>query len=262
MRSAVYALAGLALAAGAASHAAWAQQKVLRYNFDVAETSADPHRVSDIYSNTVISAIFDSPLDYDYLARPLKLKPATLVAMPEVSADGKTFTMRVKPGIYFNVDPAFYGQKRELTAHDFVYSIKRLMDPRNASPLLSEIEGYLVDSEKVIAAARKANRFDYDAAYEGVKALDRYTWQIRMEKPNYTWIYNLADCRVTCAVAREVVEKYGEDVGSHPVGTGPYRMAFWKRSSKMVFERNPNFREEYFDGQPEPDDARGQEILR
>src|SRR6185436_19576924 len=69
MRSAVFALAGFALAAGAVTPLAWAQQKVLRYNFDVAETSADPHRVSDIYSNTVISAIFDSPLDYDYLAR-------------------------------------------------------------------------------------------------------------------------------------------------------------------------------------------------
>ena len=259
MRIAVSALAGLALAAAAPCGA---QQKVLRYNFDVAETSADPHRVSDIYSSAVISAIFDSPLDYDYLARPLKLKPATLEALPEVSADGKTYTMRVKPGIYFNDDAAFNGKKRELTAHDYVYSIKRVMDPKNASPLLSEVEGFLVDSERFIAAARKANRFDYDAPYEGVKALDRYTFQIRMEKPNYTWIYNLADCRVTCAVAREVVEKYGDDVGAHPVGTGPYRMAFWKRSSKMVFEKNPSFREEYFDAEPAPDDERGQEILR
>jgi ABC-type transport system substrate-binding protein len=120
----------------------------------------------------------------------------------------------------------------------------------------------LLDSERVIAAARKANRFDYDAPYEGVKALDRYTWRVRMEKPNYTWIYNLADCRVSCAVAREVVEKYGNDVGAHPVGTGPYRIAFWKRSSKLVFEKNPNYREEYFDAEPAPDDARGQEILR
>jgi ABC-type transport system substrate-binding protein len=257
MRTPAILAAALVLGTTAPAHAA----KVLRYNFDVAETSADPHRVSDIYSNTVISAIFDSPLDYDYLARPLKLKPSTLVAMPEVSPDGKTYTMRVKPGIYFDDDPAFGGRKRELTAHDYVYSIKRVMDPKNASPLLSEVEGFLLDSEKVIAAARKANRFDYDAPYEGVKALDRYTWQIRMEKPNYTWIYNFADCRVTCAVAREVVEKYGDDVGAHPVGTGPYRMKFWKRSSKMVFEKNPNFREEYFDGEPEAGDARGQEIL-
>src|SRR6185436_14478181 len=183
------ALAALLVLAAPAAQSA--PQKVFRYQFDIAETSADPHRVSDIYSNTVISAIFDSPLDYDYLARPLKLKPATLVAMPEMSADGKTYTMRVKPGIYFDDDAAFNGKKRELTAHDYVYSLKRVMDPKNASPLLSEVEGVLLDSEKVIAAARKSGKFDYDAPYEGVKALDRYTWQLRMEKPTYTWIYNL-----------------------------------------------------------------------
>jgi len=236
--------------------------KVFRQQFDIAETSADPHRIGDVYSIAVVAAIFDSPLDYDYLARPLKLRPLTLAALPEVSPDGKTYTMRVRPGIYFDNDPAFNGKKRELTAQDYVYSVKRVMDPKNASPVLSEIEGSLLDSEKVIGAARKANRFDYDAPYEGVKALDRYTWQIRLEKPNFTWIYNLADCRVTCAVAREVVEKYGDDVGAHPVGTGPYRMAFWKRSSKMVFEKNPNYREEYFEAQPAADDERGQEILR
>ena len=242
--------------------AAAAPPKVLRYNFDVAETSADPHRVSDVYSNTVISAIFDSPLDYDYLARPLRLKPATLEALPEVSADGTTFTMRVKPGIYFDDDPAFKGAKRELTAEDYVYSIKRVMDPRNVSPLLSEIEGVILGGDEAIARARKANRFDYDAPIEGLKTLDRYTWRIHLARPNFTFIYNLADCRVSCAVAREVVERYGDDVGAHPVGTGPYRMAFWKRSSKMVFEKNPSFREEYFDGEPAADDVRGQEILR
>jgi ABC-type transport system substrate-binding protein len=252
----------LATAALAAATAHGAPLKVLRHQLDNAETSADPHRVSDIYSSMVISAIFDTPLDYDYLARPLKLRPLTLEALPEVSADGMTYTMRVRPGIYFNDDAAFNGKKRELTAHDYVYSLKRVMDPKNASPLLSEVEGFLLDSARVISAARKANKFDYDAPYEGVKALDRYTWQIRMEKPNYTWIYNLADCRVTCAVAREVVEKYGDDVGAHPVGTGPYRIAFWKRSSKLVFEKNPNYREEYFDAEPAADDARGQEILR
>jgi ABC-type transport system substrate-binding protein len=252
----------LALALALGPTAVPAAAKTLRYNFDVAETSADPHRISDIYSNTVVSAIFDSPLEYDYLARPLRLRPATLEAMPEVSADGTTYTMRVKPGIYFDDDPAFGGRKRELTAEDYVYSMKRVMDPRNASPLLSEIEGVVLGSDEAIAKARKSNRFDYDAPIEGVKALDRYTWRIRLARPNFTFIYNLADCRVSCAVAREVVEKYGDDVGAHPVGTGPYRMAFWKRSSKMVFEKNPNYREEYFDAHPAPDDARGQEILR
>ena len=236
--------------------------KVLRYAFPVAETSADPAKVSDIYSGFVISAIFDTPLDYDYLARPLKLIPNTLTALPEVSADGLTYTMHVKPGIYFDEDPAFNGKKRELVAEDYVYSIKRVLDPKIASPLLGEIEGKIAGTDEALAKARKANHFDYDAPIEGLKALDRYTWRIRLTEPFYAFIYNLADCRFSCALAREVVEKYADDVGGHPVGTGPYRMAFWKRSSRMVFEKNPNYREETYHAQPPADDARGQEMVR
>src|SRR6185312_17430718 len=83
---------------------------------------------------------------------------------------------------------------------------------------------------------------------------------VRLKQPLFVFVYNFADCRITCAVAREVAEKYGDDLGSHPVGTGPWRLAFWKRSSKMIFERNPNFREERFDAEPNADDARGQAI--
>ncbi|MGZ5035810.1 MAG: ABC transporter substrate-binding protein [Usitatibacter sp.] len=235
--------------------------KVFRYAFPIAESSFDPQKVSDLYSNIVNGAMFDAPLKYDYLARPLKLKPNTLAAYPEITDGGRTYTMRVKPGIYFNDDPAFNGRKRELTAADYVYTMKRLFDPKLAAPLLAEVEGYLVGSDAILAKARKANKLDYDEPIEGLKALDRYTWQIRFNQPYYIFVYDLADCRVSCAVAREVVERYGDDIGSHPVGTGPYRLAFWKRSSKMVFEANPGFREEYFDGEPAPDDAEGQAIL-
>ncbi len=235
--------------------------KVFRYAFPVAETSLDPQKVSDLYSSFINNAIFDSPLKYDYLARPLKLKPNTLASMPEISADGLTYTLRVRPGIYFDDDPAFNGKKRELTAQDYVYTMKRLFDPKLAAPLLSEVEGYVVGSDELLAKARKANHLDYDAPLEGLKALDRYTWQVKLNQPFYNFIYNFADCRATCAVAREVVERYASDIGAHPVGTNAYRVAFWKRSSKLVFEPNPNFREEYFDGEPAADDAEGQAIL-
>ena len=112
-------------------------EKILRYAFEVAETSFDPHRVSDVYSSIVNNGMFDAPLRYDQLARPAKLVPNTLVAMPEVSADFRTFVLRVKPGIYFDNHEAFGGKKRELTAEDYVYTMKRILDPKLSAPLLS-----------------------------------------------------------------------------------------------------------------------------
>jgi ABC-type transport system substrate-binding protein len=236
--------------------------KVLRYAFEIAETTLDPQKVSDVYSTIVNNAIFDAPVRYDYLAQPAKLIPNTLVALPEVSADYKTFTFRVKPGIFFADDPAFNGKKRELVAEDYVFTIKRLFDPKLSAPLLSEVEGYLVGSNEYADNARKAGRLDFDAPFEGVKALDRYTFQVRLIDPKPAFVLKFADCRVACALAREVVERYGNDIGGHPVGTGAYRMAFWKRSSKMVLEYNPNFREEYWHAEPAADDVKGQEILK
>src|SRR5690348_10708593 len=93
-----------------ASLAQAAEPKVFRYAFEIAETSFDPHRTSDVYSNIVNQGMFDAPLTYDYLALPAKLKPNTAVSLPEVGADGVTYTFRIKPGIYFIDDPAFGGK--------------------------------------------------------------------------------------------------------------------------------------------------------
>ena len=254
-------LCGICLLLAANANAQPDPNKVLRYAFEVAETTMDPQKVSDVYSSILNNAVFDAPLRYDMLAHPPKLIPNTLAAMPEVSADYKTLTLRVKPGIYFDNDDAFGGRKRELVAEDYVFTIKRLMDPKLSAPLLSEIEGYIVGSDEFMKRIRKNNRMDFDTPIDGIKALDKYTLQIKLHDPKPNWIYNLADCRVSCAVAREVVEKYGDDVGAHPVGTGPYRVASWKRSAKINFEPNPNFREEYYSADPAPDDAEGQAIL-
>ena len=255
-------LALLVLAASATlcAHAA-DPNKVLRYAFEVAETSFDPPRINDLYSNIVNGAMFDAPLAYDYLARPSKLKPNTAVALPEVSPDGTTYTIRIKPGIYFNDDPVFKGKKRELTAQDYVYSMKRVLDPKLRSSQIAELEPYVVGAEELVSKARKGARFDYDAPLEGIKAIDRYTFQVKLREPLYVFVYSFADCRISCALAREVVEHYGEDVGAHPVGTGPYRLAFWKRTSKSVLEPNPNYREDFFEGQPAAGDERAQAIL-
>jgi ABC-type transport system substrate-binding protein len=235
--------------------------KVLRYAFEIAETSFDPHKVSDVYSSIVNNGMYDAPLRYDYLARPPKMVPNTLVAMPEVSADLMTLTLKVKPGTYFADDPAFKGKKRELVAEDYVYSMKRVLDPKLSSPVVGELDGTVADLDEFLVRVRKAGKMDYDTPIAGIRTIDRYTLQIKLKKPKYNFIYQLADCRVTCAVAREVVETYKNDFAAHPVGTGAYVLSSWKRSSKMVFVPNPNFREVYFDGEPASDDKEGQAIL-
>jgi hypothetical protein len=102
-----------ALALSALSHAA-DMGKTLRLTFQVAETGFDPTRTSDYYSGMVIEAIYDRLLTYDYLARPSKLVPLAAESLPHITDNGKTYTFKIKKGIYFTPDPAFKGKKRSL----------------------------------------------------------------------------------------------------------------------------------------------------
>lgn len=225
-----------------------------------AETHFDPATVSDQYSHNIVHEIFEPPLTYDFLARPAKLKPETAEAMPEVTDNGRTYTIRIKRGIYFADDAAFNAQKRELVAKDYDFALKRLIDPKNSSPNLWLIEGRVLGVEAAAATAKKDGKFDYDAPIPGIEVLDRYTLRIRLQKPDYNFLYILAMANLG-AQAREVVEKYGSDIGAHPVGTGAYRLTEWKRSSKIVLERNPNFREMYYDAELPPEsDALGRQL--
>ena len=236
-----------------------AEQKVLRIAFLSAETSFDPAAVSDLYSNSVTEEIFEAPLTYDFYAKPAKLKPQTLEAMPEVTDGARTYTLHLRRGIYFADDPAFENKPRELTAADYEFAMKRLMDPKVASPNLWLIEGRIKGVSEAVARARKENRFDYDARIPGIEVVDRYTLRLHLEKPDYNLLYILAMSNIG-AQAREVVQRYAGDIGAHPVGTGPFMLKEWRRSARIVLERNPRFREQYFEAEPNADDAQAQAL--
>ena len=201
-------------------HAAEAP-RTLRLAFPTAETSFDPAFASDGVSDAIINNVFDSMLDYDYLARPVKVVPRTLEAMPTIDADGSVFTFKVRKGIFFSADPAFKGTPRELTAADYAYSIERILDPAVKSPWLWLFQGKIIGSDEARSTAAKTGKFDYDKALEGLEVVDRYTLRIRLKEPDLRFLYNVAVPN-SGAVAREVVEAYGADIGAHPVGTGPY----------------------------------------
>lgn len=221
-------------------------RKVLRLAYQSAESKLDPQSESDSGSSAIADNIFDALLQYDYLARPARLRPRTAEALPEVNADGTVYTLRVKPGIYFTPDRAFKGARRELVAQDYLYSMKRLLDPRNRSQWLFLVEGKIKGGDAAMAAAKAAGRFDYDRPLEGLQAIDRYTLRITLTSTDFSFGYILA-MPPTAAVAREVVDFYGEDFHAHPVGTGPYLLKSWVRGSRVVLEANPDFRVETFD---------------
>src|SRR5512140_3970866 len=126
--------------------------KVIRYVFPAAETGFDPQAISDLYSGTVVQAMFETLLTYDYLARPSKLVPMAAESLPQVTDDGRTYTFKIRKGVYFTPDPAFKGQKRELVANDFAYSLKRLIDPKVRSPYAFLVEGKIVGLDEAAAA--------------------------------------------------------------------------------------------------------------
>ena len=232
--------------------------KIIRIAFPVAESTFDPLDQRDIYSAAITEAVFDAMLQYDYLARPPKLIPNTLEGMPQINTEGTEYTFRLRRGIYFNDDPAFNGARRELTAQDYAYSLRRHFDPRWRSPWLFQFEKKIVGADDAMERAKKTGKFDYDAPIEGIEVVDRYTLRIRLTQPDFTFIYVLAT-PPSAAMAREVVERYGDDIAAHPVGTGPFRLAEWKRASKIVLEASPGFRSLRFDAAP-GDDAESQAI--
>lgn len=218
--------------------------KVLRYVFPAPETGFDPAVAHDLYSSQIIRSICEPLYAYDYLARPARLLPLTAEGMPEVADGGKTYTVRVKKGIFFAGDDAFNGRARELVAADFAYAIKRLADPNVRSAWGWLVEDKVLGLTEWAKTSGPSGRPDYRQAVKGLEILDRYTLRIRLNKPDYNFTHILAHYP-TCPMASEVVEKYGDastHVMANPVGTGPYTLAQWKRGSRIVLVANPDFR--------------------
>jgi oligopeptide transport system substrate-binding protein len=246
--------AGLLVTAVGTTHAA-DPSKVLRVAFPVDITGLDPQTTSDAYSSRMCRAMFDSLLQYDFLKRPYELAPSTAESLPEITDGGRTIVFRLKKGIYFAQDPVFRAKPRELVAEDYVYSWKRLLDPHIAAPSNLIVNGKFVGADAMVAKARAAGKFDYDAKLEGLQVLDRYTLQVKLVQPDYLLIEQMTTTAMS-AVAREVIEAYADPrtgrAMDHPVGTGAYMLKDWRRGSKVTLVANPGYREDYYPASKDP----------
>jgi ABC-type transport system substrate-binding protein len=139
-----------------------------------------------------------------------------------LSPNGKTYTFHLRPGVRF-------AHGREVEAEDYVFSLERILDPKTGSPG----QTYFLE----IQGAREF--IDGKATHViGLRAPDKQTFIIDLKEPNFTFRYVLT-MAFASAVPREIVRQYGKDFQYHLSGSGPYRIAQWRRGISWKFERNP-----------------------
>ncbi len=140
----------------------------------------------------------------------------------DISADGKTYTFHLRNDVYFHDDARFKnGTGRKVTAADFAYSFSRLIDPKVAS------SGSWIFSDKVTGK-------------QAFAALNDSTFRITLKQPFAPFI-SMLTAQYCSVVPKEVVEFYGRDFRSHPVGTGPFKFKYWKEGEVMVLLKNEKY---------------------
>jgi ABC-type transport system substrate-binding protein len=227
-----------------------AQEKVLRIPVRAdGPKSLDPVRGSTMYESEICDQVYETLLQYNYLDEPLRLEPLLVEAMPEVSADAKTYRFKLKQGVRFRDDPCFPGGKgRELVAKDVFYSWKRMADDDNQPRSWWLYEATIVGFDAYREAQNAGQTFDYDAPVEGLRILSDHEFEVELTMPVYRFLYVLSMFQ-TAVVPREAVEKYGDAFSGHPVGTGPFLLRDdenWQRTKSITLHRNPAYRDERF----------------
>ncbi len=230
----------------------------------------DPVRVGDTASNSIASNIHDTPYQYHYLVRPLKLIPSMATTMPthgHAIWNGKaypTFRFSIKKNLRYYDDPCFpQGKGREITIDDIIFSVKRAADMSQEAfgyPLLSgKVLGFdelSEEFEKARASAggdvavTKAIQQVYSKDLPGIRKMDNYTLELLLtgEYPQIIYFFSLA---TGSPVPQECFFYYNGKNGRptydrHPVASGPFYVAEWIPRYRVVLKRNPNYRTDDF----------------
>jgi len=219
--------------------------------------SIDPMGIADRHSHTAARQIYEGLYEYHYLKNNFEIYPVLANGMPEVSNKGLTYTIKLKKGVKFADDPCFKktsGKGRELTANDFIYSIKRAASSQYTKGMFfNNIFTILVVGVDDFKKAVEKDAANFDQEISGMKALDDYTIQFKLNKTS-VYFPGILTRPNAFVVAKEAVEYYGPDFKFHPVGSGPFKMKEWEKEVKLVLVRNPNYKHGTYPTEGSPED--------
>ncbi len=212
--------------------------------------SLDPALGTSTYDNRAVVQAYETLLQYSYLVRPLQLEPLLLAEMPEELDGGTRYRFTLRDDIHFHDDECFPGgEGRRLVTDDVFYSWKRLADPKYNLQAWPRVDGMIVgfneykDAQNEIV--RNGGTFDYDAPVAGMIKIDDRRFEVVLPDANRQFLFKIATFQMAI-VPREAVDFYGERFNSHQVGTGPFKLVEWIPNSRIVWEKNPEYREVYY----------------
>jgi ABC-type transport system substrate-binding protein len=220
-------------------------EKVLRIGAVAVAGSSDPNNLDSMYDLDLANLVYDTLYEYEYLARPFKLKPAMAESVPKVSKDGLTYTIKLKKGIEYIDDACFPGgQGREAVMKDFVTNLMRKADIKTRSSNWWLIDGLIVGLNE-LREKYKEKPMNYDEEVAGLKLIDDHTLELKLTKPfpQVMWILAMAGMAL---YPIECARHYGDNFANHPVGTGPFKMESWSKNTKYVVVRNEKYRDDVY----------------
>lgn len=191
---------------------------VFKLNMDVGVTSLDPAFARNQMNIWCVNSLFNglTQLDTQLLVKP------SIAKSWESDKNGLTYTFHLRGDVYFHDHELFpNGKGRKVTAHDFVYSFHRIIDPKFAS------SGAWIFNDKI----------DSTLPFE---ATNDSTFVVHLQKP-FPAFPSLMTVQYCSVVPKEVCEFYGKEFRNHPVGTGPFKFKYWKEAEVMVFLKNENY---------------------
>jgi ABC-type transport system substrate-binding protein len=228
---------------------------VLRIAHDEDVQSWDPAVAFDSASLDVLPGIFETLYQYDYLSEEYRLVPLLASDFPTYSDEGRTLRIPIRSGVHYQADRCFRlppQKRRELTAEDFVFALKRLALPSLRSSgwwaLGARIEGMPELRARLAAApAQDRSALLESASVPGLQAEGPYVLRIRLKRA-FPQIKHLLAMTFSAPIAPEAARAYSEPDGSipHPVGTGPFELKDWQRGSRVILERNPDHHSEFY----------------